>query len=229
VKFPATPFSIKEVLEMRKSFIYQLVMLMFLLAFFTIVSQESPSAQVVNLIRNGDFEDGLLDWELRQSEGASAEMKEERRDSVKGQRCVFIEINVVAGTSAWHLALYQEGHQIEKDITYTLSFWAKAEELRPVAIYVEQASDPWDEYGRTEVEVGEEWQEYWTTFTASLSGPVWPRIALGTSDVNIWVDNVRLYEGDYEEEEDLARDSAVTLSGKLPMTWARVKELMVFD
>lgn len=214
---------------MRKSFIYQLVMLMFLLAFFTIVSQESPSAQVVNLIRNGDFEDGLLDWELRQSEGASAEMKEERRDSVKGQRCVFIEINVVAGTSAWHLALYQEGHQIEKDITYTLSFWAKAEELRPVAIYVEQASDPWDEYGRTEVEVGEEWQEYWTTFTASLSGPVWPRIALGTSDVNIWVDNVRLYEGDYEEEEDLARDSAVTLSGKLPMTWARVKELMVFD
>ena len=214
---------------MRKSFIYQLVMLMFLLAFFTIVSQESPSAQVVNLIRNGDFEDGLLDWELRQSEGASAEMKEERRDSVKGQRCVFIEINVVAGTSAWHLALYQEGHQIEKDITYTLSFWAKAEELRPVAIYVEQAADPWDEYGRTEVEVGEEWQEYWTTFTASLSGPVWPRIALGTSDVNIWVDNVRLYEGDYEEEEDLARDSAVTLSGKLPMTWARVKELMVFD
>ena len=214
---------------MRKSFIYQLVMLMFLLAFFTIVSQESPSAQVVNLIRNGDFEDGLLDWELRQSEGASAEMKEERRDSVKGQRCVFIEINVVAGTSAWHLALYQEGHQIEKDITYTLSFWAKAEELRPVAIYVEQASDPWDEYGRTEVEVGEEWQEYWTTFTASLSGPVWPRIALGTSDVNIWVDNVRLYEGDYEEEEDLARDSAVTPSGKLPMTWARVKELMVFD
>ena len=214
---------------MRKSFIYQLVMLMFLLAFFTIVSQESPSAQVVNLIRNGDFEDGLLDWELRQSEGASAEMKEERRDSVKGQRCVFIEINVVAGTSAWHLALYQEGHQIDKDITYTLSFWAKAEELRPVAIYVEQASDPWDEYGRTEVEVGEEWQEYWTTFTASLSGPVWPRIALGTSDVNIWVDNVRLYEGDYEEEEDLARDSAVTLSGKLPMTWARVKELMVFD
>jgi hypothetical protein len=210
---------------MRKSFIYQLVILMFLLAFFTIVSQESHSAQVVNLIRNGDFEDGLLDWELRQSEGASAEMKEERRDSVKGQRCVFIEINVVAGTSAWHLALYQEGHQIENGTTYTFSCWAKAEELRPAALYVEQASDPWDEYGRIEIQVEEEWQEYWTTFTASLSGPVWPRIALGMSDVNIWVDNVRLYEGDYEEEEDLTRDSAVTPSGKLPITWAGVKEL----
>jgi len=210
---------------MRKSFTYQLVMLVFLLPFFMVTGQESISAQVENLMRNGDFEDGLLDWELRLSEGASAEMKEEKRDSVKGQRCVFIEINVVAGTSAWHLALYQEGHQIEKDVTYTLSFWSKAEELRPVLVYVEQAADPWDEYGRKEVQVGEEWQEYWTTFTASLTGPVWPRIALGTSDVNIWVDNVRLYEGDYEEEEDMQRDSAVTPSGKLPITWAGIKEL----
>lgn len=214
---------------MKQSFTYQLAMLMFLLAFSLVIGQESHSAQVENLIRNGDFEDGLLDWELRQSEGASAEMKEERRDSVKGQRCVFIEINVVAGTSAWHLALYQEGHQIENGTTYTFSCWAKAEEFRPASLYVEQAADPWDEYGRIEIQVEEEWQEYWTTFTASVSSPVWPRIALGMSDVNIWVDNVRLYEGDYEEEEDISRDSAVTPSEKLPITWAGVKESMAFD
>ena len=51
-------FSKKEVLEMRKSFAYQLVMLMFLLAFSLVIGQESHSAQVENLIRNGDFEDG---------------------------------------------------------------------------------------------------------------------------------------------------------------------------
>ena len=93
---------------------------------------------------------------------------------------------------------------------------------RPVAVYVEQAADPWDEYGRIGIEVNEEWQEYWTTFPASVSGPVWPRIALGESDTNIWVDNVRFYEGEYVA--DAGTESAVNPAGRILTTWAGIRQ-----
>ena len=188
------------------------------------IGVNAHSKEVENLIRNNDFEEGLIEWDLRQSEGAVASMKEEKGESIKGRSCVYIDIDNVARTSAWHLSLYQEGHSLEEGQTYTLSFWAKAEEPRPVVCYVEQAADPWDEYGRESVEVNGEWQEYWTTFIATLSGAVWPRIALGESDVNIWVDNVRFYEGEYVEDEDMGAPSAADPAGKFLMTWAGIKK-----
>jgi hypothetical protein len=190
---------------------------------FSVIGINAYADEVENLIRNGDFEEGTIEWALRQSEGAVATMREEKGEAIKGRSCVFIDIDNVAGTDAWHLSLYQEGHELGKNQTYTLSFWAKAEEPRQVAYYVEQAIDPWDEYGRESVQVNEEWQEYWTTFTASISGAVWPRIALGESDVSIWVDNVRFYEGEYVEEEDLETQNAVGPASKLLMTWGRIK------
>jgi hypothetical protein len=208
---------------MWKSVIQQLVVILFLLAFSIVIGKSSHAAEIQNLARNGDFEEGLIEWNLRQDEGAVAAMKEEKKDSVKGMSCVYIKIDNVAGTAAWHLALYQDGHEIEKNKDYTLSFWAKAEELRPVVAYVEQAADPWDEYGRKQVEVNEEWKEYWTTFTSAVSSPIWLRIALGTSKVSIWMDNVRFYEGQYAEEEDLKRDNAIHPVGKLSDCWGSIK------
>ena len=194
-----------------------------LLLLAAVVGIDAMAAEVENIVRNGDFEDGKIEWALRQSEGAAAEIKEDKKEAVKGDLCVFIEIANVAGTNAWHLSLFQEGHEIEKGEKYTLAFWGKAEETRPVALYVEQAADPWDEYGRESFEVNEEWQEFWITFTATLSGPVWPRIALGESDVNIWVDNVRFFTGDYVEDDEPELQKAVDPAGKSAITWAEMK------
>jgi len=201
----------------------KLQLALYLLAFSIVVGIGAHAGEVENLARNGDFEEGLIEWDLRQSEGAVARMEEDKGEAIKGRSSVFIEIDNAVGTY-WHLSLYQEGHLLEKGQTYTFSFWAKAEDFRPVAYYLEQAVDPWDEYGRKEAEVNEEWQEYWTTFNVSLSEAAWPRIALGQSDVNIWVDNVRFYEGEYVEEEDLGREEAVDPAGKLPITWAGIKD-----
>ena len=208
---------------MRQSVIQQLIVTLFLLVFSIVIGKSSYAAEIQNLARNGDFEEGLIEWNLRQDVGAIATMKEEKKDSIKGSSCVYIKIDNVAGTAAWHLALYQDGHQMEKDKNYTLSFWARAEEFRPVIVYVEQAADPWDEYGRKQVEVNEEWKEYWTTFTSIVSSPIWLRIGLGTSGVSIWVDNVRFYEGQYAEEVGLKRDKAVHAVGKLSGCWGNVK------
>lgn len=208
---------------MRNSGLHQLVIASCMLAFSILIGINANAGEVENLIRNGDFEEGLIEWKLRTSEGAIANMEEDKGEGVKGKSCVFIEIDAVPGKTYWHLSLYQEGHRLEAGKTYTFSFWAKAEELRPVAYYVEQTAEPWDEYGRKEAEVNEEWQEYWTTFTAPLNESVWPRIALGESDVDIWVDTVRFYEGEYVEEEGLGLQKAIHPQGNLFTTWAEVK------
>lgn len=209
---------------MRNLELHRLIAISILLLFSITTGTNSHAAEIENLIRNGDFEEGLIEWDLRQSEGAVAKMEEDRGEAIKGRSCVYIEIDNVAGTSDWHLALFQEGHQVEKGKTYTLSFWAKAEEVRPVSCYVEQAADPWDEYGKEVFDVSEEWQVYWITFTSSVAIAVWPRIALGTSDVNIWVDNVRFYEGDYVEEEGLGSGNMVEPVDKLFGTWAGIRK-----
>jgi hypothetical protein len=193
---------------------------LYLSVFLLVIGINAYSDEVENLIKNGDFEDGLIEWNLRTDGGSVAAMEEDKKEAVKGRRCVFINIDNVAGTDAWHLSLYQEGHLIEKGETYTLAFWAKAEGIRPVVCYIEQMVDPWNEYGRGSFQVGEEWQEYWITMTATLSEAIWPRIALGESDVSIWVDNVRFYKGEYVEEEELGKEKAVYPAGKLSATWA---------
>lgn len=210
---------------MASSDSHRLSVILCLLILSAVVAINAYADEVENLIRNGGFEEGIIDWELRVGEGAAATLREiTGQDVFHGNSCALIEIDNVAGTSAWHLALYQEGHQLEEGTTYTLGFWGKADGFRPVALYVEQAADPWDEYGRIGVEVGEEWEEFTTTFTAAAAGPVWPRIALGESDIDIWVDNVRLYEGEYVEEDLGQPQMAVDPAGKLPVTWAGIKK-----
>ncbi len=207
---------------MRALSSYRLMVTLSLLVLLAVIGTSAHAAAVDNLLRNGDFEDGIAEWELRIGGDAIAEMASSEGEAIKGSKSVYINISSVAGTSAWHLSLYQEGHSLTEGVTYTLSLWAKAEGLRPVVIYVEQADDPWDEYGRLSVEANTQWLEFWTTFTAATTGPVWPRIALGESDVNIWVDNVRFYEGEYVE--DVGPESAVSPAGKSATTWAGIKK-----
>ncbi|MFC1717080.1 carbohydrate binding domain-containing protein [Candidatus Poribacteria bacterium] len=177
-----------------------------------------------NIIRNGDFEEGIAEWELRQSEGAAGTLKEEKEEVVKGDRSVFVEIDNVAKTSAWHMALFQDGHTIEKGETYTFAIWLKGEEPRPVTFYVEEQAAPWTGHGRTDFQLTEEWQEYWITFTAPITFPVWLRVTLGLSDVNLYADNARFFLGEYvEDEDDSGPKIAVDPAGKFAITWAEIK------
>jgi hypothetical protein len=51
-------------------------------------------------------------------------------------------------------------------------------------------------------------------------------IALGTTLGNLWMDNIRIYEGQYVEDPDLGRTEggmAVDRSGKLATKWGEIK------
>ena len=182
------------------------------------------TAAIDNLARNGDFEDGLRDWEIRQSEGTVAMMDEDSDDSVKGGASVFVEIDLAKGVT-WHLALFQDNHFLDGNTDYTVAFWAKAELPRPVDFYMELKEAPWTSYGRKTMNLTEEWAEYWSEWTQGPAIPsVWLRFAMGQIATDFWVDNVRFYEGEYEPDEELGRVQAVEPGGKLAALWAGIKQ-----
>jgi len=176
-----------------------------------------------NIARNGDFEDGLDEWEVRQSEGTVATAEEDFDDSVKGGASASFEIEVSKGVT-WHIALFQDNHFLDGGTDYTLAFWAKAELPRPVDFYMELKEAPWTSYGRKSIDLTEEWVEYWSEWTQGPDVPAaWLRIAVGQIGTNFWVDNVRFYEGDYEPDPDVGRAQAVDARAKLATAWGGIK------
>ncbi len=181
------------------------------------------ASAIDNIARNGDFEDGLDGWEVRQSEGTVAMAEEDHDDSVKGGTSAFVEIDVAKGVT-WHIALFQDNHFLDAGTEYTLAFWAKAELPRPVDFYMELKQAPWDGFGRKSIDLTEEWTEYWSQWVQGPNVPdAWLRIAVGQISTNFWVDNVRFYEGAYEPDEELGRVRAVDARGKAAMAWAELK------
>ena len=178
---------------------------------------------IENLALNGDFENGLVDWEIRQSEATVATLEADTDDSIKGGASAFVDIEIAKGVT-WHIALFQNGHFLDGGTEYTLAFWAKAELPRPVDFYMELQADPWTSYGRQSIDLTEEWVEYWSEWTQPENVPLaWLRIAVGQVNTNFWEDNVRFYEGEYEPDPELGRVQAVEPGGKLATVWGDVK------
>ena len=51
------------------------------LCLFTVsvmIGANAYAADVENIVRNGDFEEGIIEWELRQNPGNVAQMREDR-------------------------------------------------------------------------------------------------------------------------------------------------------
>lgn len=181
------------------------------------------ASAIENIARNGDFENGLVDWEIRQSEATVAAIEEDTDESIKGGASVFVDIELAKGVT-WHIALFQDTHFLDAGTDYTLAFWAKGELVRPVDFYMELKADPWTSYGRQSINLTEEWAEYWSEWTQPENVPdAWLRIAVGQISTNFWVDNVRFYEGEYEPDPELGRVQAVEPGGKLASLWGDVR------
>ena len=122
--------------------------------------------------------------------------------------------------------LTQKRQKIEGGEEYTVSFWAKAEELRPAELHVIQDQDPWTKYAsKRGFNIDTEWTEYWMTFDAPVDDDsVRLVIRFHNSDANVWVDNVHFYVGEHVEEEEMPVQKAVNHVGALISTWGEMKE-----
>lgn len=193
--------------------------------------QGNAAQEVENLIINPDFEQGIVGWELElhADQGAAAQLKVDDDNALVGDQCMLIEIQKLDGSGTWwHVGLNQINLAVEAGETYTLAVWARTEnkKARTIRLAGGENHGPWANWGDKDFTITDEWTEYHTTWNQiNNDNNARIRIATGQSEEDVWVDHVRFYVGEYQEEdlEGLEVEEAAHPKGKLATIWANLK------
>jgi len=173
----------------------------------------SITPSYVNILANGGFEDGVLEpWNFP---NVTAEVVQDLTGAtvpeapIEGDSALHITIaktdEIGAGFWLYNARQQPPGFVFEAGKKYTLSVFLKAKagtemdaNLRPT-----QADGSWPNFNEKFVDITDTWAEYSTT-TEVFSVDTAPGmiiIQLGFVSGEVWMDDVRLYEGDYVPSE----------------------------
>ena len=187
---------------------------------------------VEEFIMEEDFEEGQANWSVATRPGAAMELIIDDEDSVTGEKSARFEISAVGAGGMHDLTLdCNIPIGIEAGETYTVDFWVKAEKDRTIAIDLLMNHDPWTNVFRIEnIPITTEWAVQHHTFVATLEDEnmiflfSFSRSSNLNPLVTMWIDHIRFYEGEFEEEDLLEEPiRAVTLHGKIAGTWGMIK------
>jgi len=187
---------------------------------------------VENIIMEEDFELGQANWSVATRPGAAMDLFIDDEESVSGEKSARFEVTAIGAGGMHDLTLdCNIAIGIEANETYTVDFWAKAEENRTIAIDLLMNHDPWTNVFRVEnIPIATEWAVQHHTFTATVDDEnmvflfSFSRSSNLNPLVTMWIDHVRFYEGEFEEEDLLEEPvKAVTLDGKIAGTWGMIK------
>ncbi len=160
--------------------------------------------EIVNILANGGFEDGVPDpWSTYGD--VTTEVVQELVGAVvpeapiEGDSCLHVVV-AAAGANFWDAGLQHAGHVFEAGKKYTLSAFLKSKEgTLDINFKPELGADPWSGYGDQVFTMTEEWTEFSVTtpvFAEDTSpGSITFHIAFAAGD--FWIDGARWYEGDY--------------------------------
>jgi hypothetical protein len=109
---------------------------------FALAVFADPTTAPSNMIKDAalehlDSDDG---WQATSLENASVSIAKDSTDP--NHPALKATIDKVDGTD-WHAQVYQSGFGVQKDSKYTLTFTAKASAARKIAVFIQQASDPY--------------------------------------------------------------------------------------
>ena len=177
------------------------------------------------LARNGGFEEEInaADWIIEMRAGQQANLTRDKEEVFAGKYSAFFEVITFENDRP---QLTQKRQKIEAGEEYTLSFWAKAEELRPAELHVIQDRDPWTKYAsKRGFNIETEWAEYWMTFESPADDSSARLVVrFHNSDANVWVDSVHFYVGEHIEEVDMPlTPRAVSHIDALASLWGGIK------
>ena len=195
---------------------------MLLVGFSTLTYGAKPPE---NILKNGDFDLSLDGWHHWTHADAAALFQTEgkKAEPIVGKKVAYIKISK-AGNALGHIQLYQQPFTLEKGTTYTYNLWAKSEKPRNVTMRIMHQGAPWNVYSGKSINLSEDWKEFFITFempvddVSSRAG-----IIMGIEKVDVWIDHVRLYEGEYVSDIEGAEPQAVEPSDKLATIWATLK------
>jgi hypothetical protein len=102
-----------------------------------------PTSAPSNMIKDAtldhlDSDDG---WQASSLENASVSIAKDSTDP--NHPALKATIDKVDGAD-WHAQIFQSGFSVQKDAKYTLTFIAKASAARKMAVFIQQASDPYN-------------------------------------------------------------------------------------
>jgi hypothetical protein len=149
---------------------------------------EGPAG--ANLLKNSSFTDGTAGWALEHHEGARAELRLRADAAPAGVPGRVLRVLVgKRGGQAWHAQLVQPGLDLREGEPYTLTFWAKAEPERRIAVGASLDEDDWHGLGLSErPALGTQWRQFRFVFAPARTRPGHARLALGFGDVEGAVD-----------------------------------------
>jgi len=203
----------------------RILSLLLILIICSIVQAQDPE----NIINNGDFEAQFDAWLFWTQDGAVAErfIENKKVEPVDGESVAYVKIdNQGAGGTNNQVQFYQGPFVIKKDKKYTVSAWVMGGKGgEQISISVLKHADPWTGYGSKAITLGMQWDEYSFTFTQAVDEPnTRLDFFLGTAKGNIWIDHVRLYEGEYFDDGVKKRPGkSVDTQSKLSTTWGKIK------
>lgn len=123
---------------------------------------EAPGAE---MLTNGNFSDGLNNWNLEHHDTAQAAGVAGTYGGRAG-----LQISVTqAGSADWHVQINQAGLSFTEGQIYTLTFWAKADNHDQVSVGIQQAYDPWGTFESDTYPLDTDWQQYTLTFIAGFT------------------------------------------------------------
>jgi hypothetical protein len=138
-----------------------------------------------------------------------------------------IEITDVGnGASVHNLTLDNQGDiSVKAKKTYTVDFWTKAKADRTLILDALLNQDPWTGLFRVrDLPMTKEWTRIHHTFEAKATlFPVVFLFSFVDSKTTIWLDHVRFYEGEFDEEDIVGKPQAVKPADKLATTWGILK------
>ena len=182
---------------MCKRLIYMTYLVLVLVAFPLVTH-----AQVENLVLNPSFEEDEVilddpDWEQwctwNPDEGAGSSVTVVNTESIDGSRSLRVD---PIGPENWHFIVVYISFPADLDKNYTASFWAKAEEPRPLTVQMKASDNSVDAWGATDFELTTEWAEYHYT-SEVLHVDVKLEFLDAGSEVPHWLDFLYIYEGEY--------------------------------
>jgi hypothetical protein len=158
-------------------------------------------AQVDNLLLNPSFEEDEVilndpaweqwtTWGYESGLGSTVEFDE--TEFIDGTRSLRVD---PTGDTNWYFIVLQDYIPLVVGTEYTASFWAKAEEPRPISAKF-KATDNSIDWSETNFELTTEWAEY-TFTTEAQNAEIKLEIFCSGVEIPLWLDFVFIYEGEY--------------------------------
>jgi len=160
-----------------------------------------------NLLVNGGFEDAIAEpWSIYGAATMKVVMELKKaavdEDPIEGDFCLQVTVDA-KGANFWDAGFQHDGHTFEAGKVYTLSAYLKsADGPMQINFKPELGADPWTGYGNRAFVMTEEWKEYHIT-TPPMPANVNPATItfhIGYDVGEFWVDDVRFYEGEPQED-----------------------------